>query len=79
MRALSLIGLVIVVLIVGVLAKKQMAAVRAPAVVPETGIRVPAPSPTANARDQSQQIQQQYQQALDAALQQTRRTADDAE
>ena len=36
-------------------------------------LQVPGtPAPTGNVREQSQQIQQQYKQALDAALQQPR-------
>ena len=52
MRSLGLIGLVLALLIVGVLVKKQMNSVM-PAAAPQSG----APAPTARA--QSQQIQQQ--------------------
>ena len=60
----GLIGLVVVLAIVGALVKQQLASQKA--VVPG------APAPTGNVREQSQQIQQQYKQALDAALQQPR-------
>lgn len=65
----GLIGLVVVLAIVGTLVKQQLASQKA--VVP--ALQVPgAPAPTGNVREQSQQIQQQYKQALDAALQQPR-------
>ncbi|MDO4796179.1 MAG: hypothetical protein Q4A28_09635 [Brachymonas sp.] len=76
MRFLGLIGLVLALAIVGVLAKKQLgagrAALPAAAVSAQGNALVDAPS-SATVRDQSQHIQQQYQQALDAALQQQRR------
>ena len=66
---LGLIGLVVVLAIVGTLVKQQLASQKV--VVP--ALQVPgAPAPTGNVREQSQQIQQQYKQALDAALQQPR-------
>ena len=65
----GLIGLVVVLAIVGTVVKQQLASQKA--VVP--ALQVPgAPAPTGNVREQSQQIQQQYKQALDAALQQPR-------
>ena len=65
----GLIGLVVVLAIVGTLVKQQLASQKA--LVP--ALQVPgAPAPTGNVREQSQQIQQQYKQALDAALQQPR-------
>ena len=65
----GLIGLVVVLAIVGTLVKQQLASQKV--VVP--ALQVPgAPAPTGNVREQSQQIQQQYKQALDAALQQPR-------
>ena len=65
----GLIGLVVVLAIVGTLVKQQLASQKA--VVP--ALQVPgAPAPTGNVREQSQQIQQQDKQALDAALQQPR-------
>ena len=65
----GLIGLVVVLAIVGTLVKQQLASQKS--VVP--ALQVPgAPAPTGNVREQSQQIQQQYKQALDAALQQPR-------
>lgn len=58
MRALGLIGLVLALAIVGLLARKQMGGV--------------AGAPAADARTQSQQVQEQFKQSLDAAMQQPR-------
>lgn len=73
----GLIGLVVALAIVGVLAKKQLTGTSA--VVP--ALQVPGaasvPAPTGNVRAQSQQIQQQYKQALDAAMQKPRVVPDD--
>jgi len=62
MRSFGLIGLVLALLIVGWLAKRQMGALVTP---PMTASSAPA----ASVRDQSQQIQQQIKQSLDAAAQ----------
>ncbi len=73
MRSLGLIGLVLALLVVGVLVKKQMSSNLA--VVP---VAAPAPgTPAPNARAQSEQIQQQVRQQLDAAAQ-ARPMPDDA-
>lgn len=73
MRFLGLIGLVVALLIVGMLAKKQLSAARA--AVPATAASAPGDGASAatTAREQSQQIQRQYQQALEGALQQQQR------
>ena len=79
----GLVGLVVVLAIVGLLAKKQLAAVRAPlpavpgAVV--SGAGASSPAPAGDVRAQSQQIQQQYKQQLESAMQQVRPQPDDAE
>ena len=71
----GLIGLVVVLAIVGTLVKQQLASQKA--VVP--ALQVPGtPAPTGNVREQSQQIQQQYKQALEGALNQPRPEPDDA-
>ena len=57
MRALfGLVGLVVVLAIVGLLAKKQLAATRAPvpALQTATGAAAPASAPTGTVREQSQ-------------------------
>lgn len=63
MRALGLIGLVLALVIVGLLVRKQMGGV--------------AGAPAADPRAQGQQIQQQFKQSLDAAMQQPRPLTDD--
>ena len=63
MRSLGLIGLVLALLIVGVLVKKQMSS--SLAVVPVVALAPDAPVP--NVRVQSEQIQQQVREQLDAA------------
>jgi hypothetical protein len=69
-------GLLVVLAIVAVLSKKQLSAV--------SDIKVPTPAgagaqvnPNATVKEQSQQIQQQYKQAIDAAVQQPRAMPDD--
>ena len=73
----GMVGLVVALAIVGVLAKKQLASTRS--VVPS--LQVPdaasVPAPTGTVREQSQQVQQQYKQALEAAMQQARPLPDD--
>ena len=68
----GLISLLLALAVVGVLIKKQLTSTSA--VVPALQIPgvTPVPAPTGNVREQSQQIQQQYKQALDAAMQQPR-------
>ncbi|MDF1484423.1 hypothetical protein PY257_04380 [Ramlibacter sp. H39-3-26] len=73
----GLIGLVLALLIVGVLVKKQLAATTAP--VPALQAQVPGAAPaTGTVRAQSQQIQQQYKQAVEAAMQPQRQEPDEA-
>jgi type IV secretory pathway TrbF-like protein len=74
MRAVGLIGLVLALAIVGLLVKKQMSSIAAPALssAPASGS-----APTGDARAQSQQIQQQFKQSLDAAMQQRPPVPDD--
>ncbi len=77
MRTMGLIGLVVVLAIVGMLVKKQLSASRhaVPALAASAANEAPA---AATVRDQSSQIQRQYQQALDAAMQQPRAMPDEA-
>ena len=72
MRVMGLLGLVLALVIVGLLVKKQMAAARAP--LPSLA---PAASAPTTVRAQSQQVQQQVKEAMDAAMQQ-RAMPDDA-
>jgi hypothetical protein len=67
----GLIGLVIVMAIVAMLAKKQTGAI-SEIKVPAAQQGAPAPvavDPNANVRQQSQQIQQQVKQAVEAGMQ----------
>jgi hypothetical protein len=68
MRAIfSVLGLLVVLAIVGVLAKKQLGAGVAPARVdPGTGVAAPAPAAT------PQQQVKQFEQAVNGAMQQAR-------
>ena len=73
----GMVGLVVALAIVGVLAKKQLVSTQA--VVPSLQVpgAAPVPAPTGSVREQSQQVQQQYKQALESALQQPRPLPDD--
>ncbi len=72
MRVFGLLGLVLALLVVALLVKKQMGgALPPPSAVPG------ANAPAASVRDQSQQIQQQFKQSLDAAMQPPPRTMPD--
>lgn len=77
MRGLGLIGLVLALLVVGLVAKKQMGSVAAPVLPAATGEVTTDKAGTAeNARDQAQRVQQQVKDALDAAAK-TRQMPDD--
>ena len=67
MRALGLAGLVLALVIVGLLVKKQLGGMAAPAAAP-------GQAPLAQPR----QVEQQFRQALDAAMQQPRPVPDEA-
>ena len=75
MRALiSLASLLVVLAIIGVLVKKQLATTQAP--VP--ALRAPgAAAPTGSVGAQSQQIQQQVQQQMEGLMQKSRPLPDD--
>jgi hypothetical protein len=77
MRIFGLLGLLAALLIVGVLVKQQIGGVRAGASDASHAPATPAAAP-ATVRDQGRQIQQQYKEALDAALQQPRAMPDEA-
>ena len=67
MRIFGLLGLVAALVIVGLLVKQQLRTTR----VPVPALAAPgasAPAPAGTVREQSRQIQQQYQDALDAAM-----------
>ncbi|WP_432731760.1 hypothetical protein [Variovorax sp. W6] len=73
MRGLGLIGLVLVLVIVGLVAKKQLAGVAASTQPAVPGVASPA---AGDARMNPQQVQQQVKEALDAAAK-TRQMPDD--
>jgi predicted lipid-binding transport protein (Tim44 family) len=78
MRAIfGVLGLVLVLGIVGWLAKTQLASSRQ--AIPSVAVpgAETASAPAANVREQSQQIQQQVKQSLEAAMQQARPMPDD--
>ena len=79
MRAVfGLVGLVVVLAIVGLLAKKQLSATRAPVPALQTAPRAdPASAPPVTVRDQSQQIQQQVKQQVEGLMQQARPMPDE--
>ncbi|QNK67561.1 hypothetical protein [Variovorax sp. PAMC26660] len=77
MRVLGLIGLVLALLIVGLIAKKQMGSGVATALPAVPGVAAPAAGePPTTVRDQAQQVQQQVKDALEAAAQ-ARKMPDD--
>lgn len=65
---LGLVGLLIVLAVVGTLARKQMTVARLPMPVPVEAGSAPAPA-QGNSALQSQQIQQQFKQAVEGAMQ----------
>jgi hypothetical protein len=77
----GLVGLIVVLAIVSTLAKKQLSAVgeiKVPQPIGTApGAVANATDPNASVKQQSQQIQQQYQQAIEAAVQQPRPMPDD--
>jgi len=75
-RALGLVGLVLALVIVGLLVKKQLGGMASPALPAASGAdsAVVAPAPASNPRH----VQEQFKQSLDAAMQQPRALPDEA-
>lgn len=71
MRSLGLIGLVLALVIVGVLVKRQMSSMAG--TPPAADVR-----PQLSQPEQALQVQQQFKQSLDEAMQQPRPIPDDA-
>jgi hypothetical protein len=71
-------SLLIVLAIVAVLAKNQLGVQGNPSASKAAGIEVPVVSPGATPQQQSQQVQAQFKQSLDGALQQARPMPDDS-
>lgn len=67
MRIFGLVGLLLALVIVGLLVKKQFAGLAVPMLPAVPGAEAAAPA--AAVREQSQQIQQQVREAVDAAVQ----------
>ena len=77
----GLVGLLIALALVGLLVKKQLAAtqqaipaLQLPAVQGEAG---PDAAPATTVKEQSRQIEQQYKQAIEGAMQKSRPVPDD--
>ncbi|OIP15612.1 MAG: hypothetical protein CO105_11865 [Comamonadaceae bacterium CG_4_9_14_3_um_filter_60_33] len=80
MRAIfSILGLLVVVALVGFLAKKQLTDVSNIKVQPQDGAQVTMPqtTPGATPQQQSDQIGEQVKQSIEAAMQQQRPEVDD--
>ena len=73
LRIFGLIGLVLALVIVGMIASKELRKLPASAQVPTSAASAPT-----TVRAQSQQIQQQFKQQLDSAMQAPRQLPDDA-
>lgn len=76
---LGILSVLIVLAVVGMLAKKQLGTVTtAPGLAPaDSGVLMPTTTPGASPQQQSEQIQQQVKQSLEAAMQQARPMPDD--
>lgn len=78
MRALfGMVSLLLVLAIVGVLVKKQLSPAPLAPATADGSIVLPVPTEGSTVRQQSQQIQQQYRQKLEGAMQQARPMPDD--
>lgn len=73
-RVFGLVGLLLALVIVGLLVKKQLASTMSPAIPASPGAAVSQPAPMSNPR----QVQEQFKQSLDAAMQQPRALPDEA-
>ena len=78
MRAIvGVLGLLIVLAIVGLLAKMQLGSGVPKPADNASGVSVPVVAPDATPQQQSQQMQQQVKQSVEATLQQARPMPDD--
>jgi hypothetical protein len=73
MRIFGLLGLLVALVTVGLLVKSQFTHLAAPALPSDSSTSIPA----GTANNQRQQIPQQYKQAIDAAMQPSRKMPDD--
>ena len=72
---LGVLSLLIVVAVIGVLARKQVGA--SPGAGTASGSAANGPVPVVNAQQQSQQLQNQLRQSVDDAMKQARTEVDD--
>ena len=73
----GLIGLLLALAVVAVLVKKQMGATRVAVPPAVQGLPAPAEGAASTVRAQSQQVQQQVKQQMDALMQQPRTLPED--
>ena len=73
----GLIGLLLALALVAVLVKKQMSATRVAVPPAVQGLPAPAAGAASTVRAQSQQVQQQVKQQMDALMQQPRTLPED--
>lgn len=73
-RALGLVGLVLALAIVGLLVKKQLGSTVGPSLPATPGAAAAPAAPTSNPR----QVQEQFKQSLDAAMQAPRDVPEEA-
>ena len=73
----GLIGLLLALALVAVLVKKQMGATRVAVLPAVQGLPAPAEGAASSVRAQSQQVQQQVKQQMDALMQQPRTLPED--
>ena len=73
----GLIGLLLALALVGLLVKKQMGATRVAVPPAVQGLPAPAEGAASTVRAQSQQVQQQVKQQMDALMQQPRTLPED--
>jgi hypothetical protein len=80
MRALfSILGLLLVVAVIGMLAKKQLHSVSDIQLIPQDGnpSTLPVTTPGATVQQQSLQMQQQVKKSVEESMQQTRAVPED--
>ena len=77
---LGIVSVLLVLAMVGLLAKKQLASTRsAVPVLVQPAADATGAAPAASVRNQSQQVQQQYKQAVEGLVQHPRPMPDDAQ
>ncbi|MEO8545279.1 MAG: hypothetical protein ABI434_16970 [Burkholderiaceae bacterium] len=77
--ALSIVSLLLVLAVIGFLAKSQLAATSKPVAVPpvDASASLPVTAPGATSQQQSKDIQKQVQQSVEAAMQSRRSDPDE--